>query len=235
MKSYSVASKSNDLENTDENDINKDTNDIDEDVVEKHKKEKSNFFKKKKSITQESDYYKDEFDEIALDNDDIDESNNTDIKDSAGHVVGIDKPMWQPKHNDKDLYSDDDVSLWHTSPSRMSTGEWLLTLLLLFIPIINIILLLYWSFFSDSVQEEKKNYCRANIILVAIALIFLLVFGTLGATLLKKSQGLPSTISNLTKHSLQTELHDGVGEYSDLNNPGATAKPKTKNTNKTPQ
>lgn len=51
----------------------------------------------------------------------------------------------------------------------MSVKDWVITLLLLVIPIVNIILLFVWAFSGDT-NENKKNYCKAQLIMLAIIL-----------------------------------------------------------------
>ena len=52
-----------------------------------------------------------------------------------------------------------------------STGQWVLTLLLVCIPIVNIILIFVWAFGSNT-EPSKKNWARANIIWAVIGIIF---------------------------------------------------------------
>jgi hypothetical protein len=67
----------------------------------------------------------------------------------------------------------------------MSVGEWLITIIVLAIPVINIIFYLYWAFTSSG-NLNRRNYCRAALIIVVIFLgIFVLfaLFGGLAAIL----------------------------------------------------
>ena len=48
--------------------------------------------------------------------------------------------------------------------------------LLLCIPLVNFILLLVWSF-GGSVNQNKKNYARATLLLMVIAIVLSIVFG----------------------------------------------------------
>ena len=52
----------------------------------------------------------------------------------------------------------------------MSVGEWMVTLLILIIPIVNIIMLFVWGF-GGGVNKTKANYFKASLIWVAIGLI----------------------------------------------------------------
>ena len=65
----------------------------------------------------------------------------------------------------------------------MTVGDWFVTILILAIPLVNIIMYLYWAF-SSTGNINRKNFCIASLIwvLIAIALTLILVFfGVLGA------------------------------------------------------
>ena len=69
------------------------------------------------------------------------------------------------------------------SKDVMTTGEWVVTLLLLGIPCVNIIMLFEWAF--GNWNENRKNYCRATLIwmLVGIGISLILTFmGVLSAS-----------------------------------------------------
>ncbi|WP_227396330.1 hypothetical protein [Jeotgalibacillus aurantiacus] len=58
---------------------------------------------------------------------------------------------------------------------EMRTKDWLITLLLLAIPIVNIVLLFVWAFGGDT--SQKKYYSRASLILAAIFVgLYILLF-----------------------------------------------------------
>ena len=56
----------------------------------------------------------------------------------------------------------------------MSVGDWFVTLLILAIPIVNIIMYLVWAF-SSGVNLNKKNFCRATLIWMAIGIVIYIV------------------------------------------------------------
>lgn len=63
----------------------------------------------------------------------------------------------------------------------VTVGEWLLTYLILAIPLIGIIMLFVWAFGSD-VKPSKKSFAQANLIFAAIFIglaILLSIFGAL--------------------------------------------------------
>jgi hypothetical protein len=75
----------------------------------------------------------------------------------------------------------------------MGIGQWLLTLLVMSIPCVNIIMLFVWGFGSEN--QTRANYCRAYliwwVICVVLMLIFSLVFGSaLTAAMSSMSPGL---------------------------------------------
>ena len=55
-------------------------------------------------------------------------------------------------------------------------GEWVRILLLTLIPIVNIVLLCVWAFDSTS-RPTKRNWARAQLIVVAVATVIALVVG----------------------------------------------------------
>lgn len=57
----------------------------------------------------------------------------------------------------------------------MSLGDWLITLVLLCIPCVNLIMLFIWAF--GSTPETKKNFARASLIMMLISIVLSAVFG----------------------------------------------------------
>ncbi|MEO7598305.1 MAG: hypothetical protein ABIV50_05200 [Opitutus sp.] len=73
----------------------------------------------------------------------------------------------------------------------MTTGEWIVTHLVLLIPIVNLVMHFVWAF--DSGNLSRRNFCRARLILFAIffalacvAGMCLLLFTTVFAGLLSQ-------------------------------------------------
>ncbi len=65
----------------------------------------------------------------------------------------------------------------------MSVVDWMLTLLVLAIPLLNIIMYLYWAF-SSSGNVNRKNFCIASLIwfliMLAIGIVFAVIGGLMG-------------------------------------------------------
>jgi hypothetical protein len=57
----------------------------------------------------------------------------------------------------------------------VSVKNWLLTMIILAIPLLNIIMLFVWSF-GGNVNLNKKNYSRATLIIMAIAVVITVLF-----------------------------------------------------------
>jgi len=79
---------------------------------------------------------------------------------------------------------------YQTSPassrdtSVITTGDWMVTLLIMIIPVINIIMLFVWAF-SGGTNLNKSNWAKANLIWFAIILfIYLIIFAIVGAAFL---------------------------------------------------
>jgi hypothetical protein len=56
----------------------------------------------------------------------------------------------------------------------LSVTDWLLTLLVLAVPLVNIVLYLHWAFFSKG-NRSRINFCRASLILAAFTLVLALL------------------------------------------------------------
>ncbi|WP_411827911.1 hypothetical protein [Luteolibacter sp. AS25] len=65
-----------------------------------------------------------------------------------------------------------------TSP-HLSVGDWLITLILLAVPILNIVLIIYWAFFSSG-NQGRINFCRATLLLTLAGIIIVLLFSAAG-------------------------------------------------------
>ena len=57
----------------------------------------------------------------------------------------------------------------------MSVGEWLLTMLVLAIPCVNLIMLFVWGF-GSSEKKSRANYCKAQLIWMVIWTVILVLF-----------------------------------------------------------
>lgn len=62
----------------------------------------------------------------------------------------------------------------------MRTGEFFLTTFLIGLPLVGFILCLVWAF-GSSANENKRNFCRAQLIWVLIALVISILFGVIAA------------------------------------------------------
>lgn len=63
--------------------------------------------------------------------------------------------------------------------SPVSLGDWIVTLLILWIPLVNIIMLFVWGF-SDGTHPSKRNFCRAYLIWILIGIVLVIGFMILG-------------------------------------------------------
>ena len=66
-----------------------------------------------------------------------------------------------------------------TEQNPVSVGDWMITYLILCIPIVNIIMLFVYAFGSDT-QPSKANWAKASLIWFAIAFVlYLALFGAI--------------------------------------------------------
>lgn len=73
----------------------------------------------------------------------------------------------------------------HQQVPIVSVKEWLITNLILMIPLVNIVMMLVWAF-SSNTNPNKANYFKATLILFAIVMAIYLVlavviFGSIAA------------------------------------------------------
>ena len=55
----------------------------------------------------------------------------------------------------------------------MTVGDWLITMLILIIPIVNIVMLFIWGFGSP---DSRRNYARASLIWMGIGIVLMFIF-----------------------------------------------------------
>ena len=71
-----------------------------------------------------------------------------------------------------------------TEYQPISVGDWIITMLLCSIPIVNFVMLCVWAFGSNT-HPSKKNYAKATllvlVILTAIGILIAVLFGVLAA------------------------------------------------------
>lgn len=76
--------------------------------------------------------------------------------------------------------------------SSVSVGDWIVTHIVLAIPLVNLIMLFVWAF-TDSTPVSKRNYCKAVLVIAVVVLVLgfavLLIFG---GSLAALSQGAQS-------------------------------------------
>lgn len=63
-----------------------------------------------------------------------------------------------------------------SSAPVMSLGDWIITLIVLAIPVVGFIMMLVWGF-SKSTNPNKANYCKAALIFMLIAIVLFMLLG----------------------------------------------------------
>ncbi|MBN2726812.1 hypothetical protein JXR74_05550 [Candidatus Mcinerneyibacteriota bacterium] len=59
----------------------------------------------------------------------------------------------------------------------VTLGEWIVTMLLMVIPIVNLVLLVIWGF-GGNANESKANWAKATLIFIVISFVLSLVMGS---------------------------------------------------------
>jgi len=66
----------------------------------------------------------------------------------------------------------------------VSTGNWVITLLITAIPLVNIVMLFVWAFSSET-NASKSNWAKASLIWLAIVIgIYIVIFALFGSVFL---------------------------------------------------
>lgn len=60
----------------------------------------------------------------------------------------------------------------------MTVGQWMLTILILFIPCVSVVMVLIWAF-GNGENETKRNFARAILVYKAIQIVFVFLFAIL--------------------------------------------------------
>ncbi|MCB1571851.1 hypothetical protein [Dokdonella immobilis] len=63
-----------------------------------------------------------------------------------------------------------------SSAPVMSLGDWIITFIVLAIPLVNIVMLFVWAF-SSGTNPNKSNFCKAYLILALVAIVLFFIFG----------------------------------------------------------
>ena len=73
----------------------------------------------------------------------------------------------------------------------MTIGDWIVTFIILAIPLVGIVMQFVWAFSSET-QPSKKTFCQAGLIVAGVMLVlgflFLVVFGGLAAIMSQQPQ-----------------------------------------------
>lgn len=99
---------------------------------------------------------------------------NTPVSEITSEVKGsvYEEPIPHDYENKAELSNSGDLD------KTMSFGEWMLTLLLTYIPIVNIIMLIIWSIDAKT-NPNKKHFAWATLVFMAIGVVVSVIFSTL--------------------------------------------------------
>lgn len=67
----------------------------------------------------------------------------------------------------------------------LTLGDWIITLIVLAIPCVNIVMLFVWGFGQGN--TNRRNYCRAALIFAAVGLVLSLIFSSAIAAIIASS------------------------------------------------
>ncbi|HDS03847.1 MAG TPA: hypothetical protein ENN72_09130 [Firmicutes bacterium] len=69
----------------------------------------------------------------------------------------------------------------------VTLGEWIITYLLMLIPIVNLVLLVIWGF-GGNANESKANWAKATLIFIAVSFVLSLIMGSAMAGIFARMQ-----------------------------------------------
>lgn len=78
------------------------------------------------------------------------------------------------------------VGLQNQEPAAyqpMSIGDWIITLIITYIPLVGFIMLFVWAF-GDGTHPSKKTWAQASLIMMVIVIVLMIVFFGVLASLL---------------------------------------------------
>lgn len=90
----------------------------------------------------------------------------------------------EPQNQNTQMYSQSQAHMVNRNNQIPTVGNFLVTLLLTSIPIVNLILLIIWAVGGGNTPLWKSNYAKATFILMAISIVVAILFSTLIGSLL---------------------------------------------------
>lgn len=73
---------------------------------------------------------------------------------------------------------------YYKNEEVMSVGQWIGVLFILAIPIVGIIMYLVWAF-SDSTNENLRNFCKASLLITLIVVGLTIILGGCSALMFR--------------------------------------------------
>lgn len=88
----------------------------------------------------------------------------------------------------------DQQSTLGSSYTPMTIGEWIITFIITYIPLVGLIMLFVWAF-GGGAHPSKKTWAQAMLIMMLIGIVLAIVFFTVFATMLASLFGGMNTYS----------------------------------------
>ncbi len=70
-----------------------------------------------------------------------------------------------------------------TTYTPMTIGDWIITFIITYIPLVGLIMLFVWAF-GDGTHPSKKSWAQALLIMVAVSIMLAIVFFLIFASIL---------------------------------------------------
>jgi len=83
---------------------------------------------------------------------------------------------------------DQQLPVSQSNAEPMSVKDWIITLLITYIPLVGLIMLLVWAF-DSSTHPNKKNFAKASLIWMLIWIVLAIIFFALFASMMMGVMG----------------------------------------------
>lgn len=122
-----------------------------------------------------------------------DPNQNTGFNTANGGYTDPNQNWQQPQYQTPPQYTSYPPFPAQEMEPPMSIGQWILTLLVMMIPCVNLIMLFVWGFGGDPQKKSRANFCKAQLIMMAVVivleLLLFVIFGSAIAALIAQIAG----------------------------------------------
>jgi hypothetical protein len=98
-------------------------------------------------------------------------------------LYGMSRQSPSPTYSPTEVSMDQQLPVSQPNAEPMSVKDWIITLLITYIPLVGLIMLLVWAF-DSSTHPNKKNFAKAALVWMLIGIVLALIFFALFASMM---------------------------------------------------